>query len=115
MHEYGYTVIPFVILSRGRFIMLPFTDVPPSVGGASVNGNIIKRPRDRIPKAIRVYGEQSMRTAPHHKHTPDTHVLHKSMDQIVLDKSMPVHHDTVMHIHTHFKICYNAGSAFCTL
>ena len=39
-------------------------------------------------KGIRVYGEQSMRTAPHHKHTPDTHVLHKSMNQIVLDKSM---------------------------
>ena len=28
-------IIPFGILTRGRCIMLPFTDAPPSVGGAS--------------------------------------------------------------------------------
>ena len=50
-----YTLIPFVILSRGRFIMLPFTDAPPTERGTSVNGNIIKRPRDRITKGITVY------------------------------------------------------------
>ena len=40
-------------LSRGRFIMLSFSDAPPTeVGGTSVNGNIIKRSRDRIPIGI---------------------------------------------------------------
>ena len=50
-----YTLIALGILSRGRFIMLPFTDAPPTEGGTSVNGNIIKRPRDRITKGITVY------------------------------------------------------------
>ena len=52
-----FTVYPnrFGDSVTGRFIMLPFTDAPPTEGGTSVNGNIIKRPRDRITKGITVY------------------------------------------------------------
>ena len=43
---------PFFDSDTGLLYHLPFTDAPPSGRGASVNGNIIKRPHVRIRKGI---------------------------------------------------------------
>ena len=45
---------PFLDSVTGPFyyVAIYLPPPPPSVGGASVNGNIIKRPRDRIQKGI---------------------------------------------------------------